>query len=134
MKKALTFIILLVPSLIFCQSKVQFDSFDGWKKNSFTGKMEFVQTFKEKGYLEIDNKKAQVILFNERLNQKELFKFTPFQNPTEDHIIAFGLEDTELMFSFIPQDKIILIKVNDSVIFQFDLTLSDILTLKKEFK
>ncbi|RXJ50429.1 hypothetical protein [Gelidibacter gilvus] len=129
---------LLIIGLFFiksyCQTNINYSNFDAWKQNSSNKKMEHVKTIYESGYIEIDNKRSTAIIYNTKLNQKELFNFTKFIMVENGHVLGFGKLDRQHMLTFIPEDKLLLLKVNDIVIMQFSLSQSDILKLKNEFR
>mgnify|MGYP003640454827 CR=1 FL=1 len=134
MKKIKTLLIIgLISTAGYCQTNIKYSSFDAWRQNSSTKKMEHIKTVHESGYIEIDNKKATAIIYSSKLNQKELFKFTPFQKVENGHFIGFGKVDSQQMLTFIPEDKLLLLKVNDIVVMQFSLNPSDVVHLNKEF-
>jgi hypothetical protein len=124
----------MASTMSFGQTKAAFSSFDAWRQNTTTKKMEFMKTIYETGYLEINKSRSSVIFFNERLNQKELIQFTPFQKVDNGHYLGFGKIDTQQMFTFIPENKLLLIKVNNVVLMQFNLTVSDVSNIKKELQ
>lgn len=134
MKKLFVILIIFFTCVnVNCQTKVNFNSFQAWRQNQATKKMEYLKTIYEKGYLEVNHSNSTVIVYNQKLNQKELLRFTSI-NKTQPsgHYLGFGKDNTQQMFSFIPEDKLILIKVNDIVIMQFEITTIDVQNLKKE--
>ena len=134
MKKPIVLLISwIIYSVSYCQTNINYSSFDAWRQNPSTKKMEHIKSFYESGYIEIDNKKATAIIHNSKTNQKELFLFTPFQKVANGHVIGFGRVDRQQMLTFIPEDRLLLLKVNDIVVMQFSLMQSDIIKLKKEF-
>jgi hypothetical protein len=96
--------------------------------------MKYIKTIYESGHIEFDCKKATVIIYNSKRNQKELFQFTPFRKVSNGHFLGFGKVDVQQMFAFIPEDKMLLLKVNDIVVMKFSLKNSDIYKLKEEFE
>lgn len=131
-------ILLLISCLIYSvgysQTNINYSSFDAWRQSPSTKKMEHIKTIYESGYIELDNKKATAIIYNSKTNQKELFQFTPFRKVANDHFIGFGKFDRQQMLTFIPEDRLLLLKINDIVVMQFSLKQSDIFKLKKEFE
>ena len=123
----------LVSSASYCQTNINYSSFDAWKQNSSTKKKEHIKTIYKSGYIQIDNKRATAIIYNSELNQKELFQFTSFRKVENGHYVGFGKVDNQQMLTFIPEDNHLLLKVNDIIVMQFSLKQSDILKLKKEF-
>jgi len=133
-KRMLLLIICLIHCVSYCQTNINYSSFDAWRQNSLTKKMEHIKTIYESGYIELDNKKATAIIYNSKTNQKELFQFTPFRKVENGHYVGFGKVDSQQMLTFIPEDRLLLLKVNDIVVMQFSLKQSDIFKLKKEFE
>ncbi len=125
-------IICLVSTASYCQTNIKYSSFDAWRQNSTTKKMEHIKTIYESGYIEIDRKKAIAIIYSSKQNKKELFQFTPFQKTENGHSIGFGKIDKQHMLTFIPEDKLLLLKVNDIVVMQFSLNHSDVININKE--
>lgn len=112
---------------------IEYKSFEGWKQNQETKKMEFLKEFNDPGYIQISDDSSSIIIVNSRTNEKELFKFIPFEKTEPSgHYLAFGRENSEYAFTLIPEDKLLLIKVNDVVIFKFDLTQEDLDSIIKE--
>ncbi len=54
-----------------------------------------MKTFFLVGYLEINKSKSAVIIFNKKMNQKELFQFTPFQKVDNGHYLGIGKIDSQ---------------------------------------
>ena len=134
MKKLKAFlIIVMITTASYCQTNINYSSFDAWRQNSSTKKMEHIKTIYNSGYIEIDNERATAIIYNSKLNQKELFQFTSFRKVENGHYLGFGKVDNQQMLTFIPEDSLLLLKVNDVVVMQFSLKQSDIFKLKKEF-
>ncbi len=96
--------------------------------------MEYAKTIYDAGYLEVNKNSGTVVVYNVRLNEKEIFEFDSFMGLEMGHYLGFGKVNTEHMFSFIPEDRLILLKTNDIVIMQFDLTGSDVEKLKNELQ
>lgn len=96
--------------------------------------MEFVKTLYEPGYIEINKKNSTAIVYNRNKNQKELFQFMNYKRVDNGHYIAFGRVNNQQMITIIPEDKLLLLKVNDIVIMQFSLNSSDVVKLKNELK
>lgn len=133
MKKLKALLIIgMVSTASFCQTNIKYSSFDAWRQNLSTKKMEQIKTIYESGYIEIDNKKAIVIVYSSKQNKKELFQFSPFQKTKNGHFIGFGKIDKQLMLTFIPEDKLLLLKVNDIVVMQFSLNQSDVVNINNE--
>lgn len=131
----LTLVIILFLRLTgTAQTKVDFSKIDAWRQNINTKKMEHVRTIYDSGYLEVNKSSAKVIVYNARLNEKEIFQFDSFLSLEMGHYLAFGKVNLEQMFNFIPEDRLILLKTNDVVIMQFDLTETDVLKLKSELQ
>lgn len=133
-KLAILLVLSLMTSTGYSQVKVNFSSFDAWKQNTSTKKMGHIKTVYESGYIEIDKKNASAIVYNNRLNQKEFFQFTPYKRVKSGHYLGFGIVDSQQMLTFIPEDKLLLLKVNDVVLMQFSLSHSDVVNLKNELK
>ncbi|MFK5878498.1 MAG: hypothetical protein QM478_03265 [Flavobacteriaceae bacterium] len=134
MKKLTLIFFVLLSIMSYGQTKVNFSSFDAWKQNSTSKKMEFAKKINEPGYIEFNNENSTVIVFNIRRNQKELFQFMPFKKVDGGHYIGFGKVDTKQMMTFIPQDKLLFLKVNDIVIMKFDLSITDTENILSELK
>jgi hypothetical protein len=135
MKKLISFLPFLCLSIaLIAQTKVNFSKFDAWRQNSTTKKMEYAETFYDSGYIEVNKAAATVIVYNNRLNQKEVFQFQEFMGLEMGHYLAFGKVNSEYMFNFVPEDKLLLLKTNEVVIMQFDLTSADVLKLKLELQ
>lgn len=132
MKKLFVLAFTFLSILSYGQARVNFSSFDAWKQNSTSKKMEFVKKLNEPGYLEINNENSTVIVFNKKRNQKELFQFMTFRKVDGGHYIGFGKIDTHQMMTFIPQDKLLLLKVNDVVVMKFDLSSIDVENILRE--
>ena len=132
-KQILLLISCLIYSVGYCQTNINYSSFDAWRQNSSTKKMEHIKTIYKSGYIEIDNERATAIIYNSEFNQKELFQFTSFRKVENGHYLGFGKVDNQQMLTFIPEDSLLLLKVNDIVVMQFSLKQSDIFKLKKEF-
>ena len=131
-KQILLLISCLIYSVGYCQTNINYSSFDAWRQNSSTKKMEHIKTIYKSGYIEIDNERATAIIYNSEFNQKELFQFTSFRKVENGHYLGFGKVDNQQMLTFIPEDSLLLLKVNDIVVMQFSLKQSDIFKLKKE--
>ena len=116
---SLSFLLTFTAIFAYGQTKINFSSFDAWRQNSTTKKMEYLKTIYESGYLEINKVNSTVIVYNNKLKQKELFQFTPFKKVANNHYIGFA---SKQMFTFIPDDKLLLLKVNDIVIMKFSPT------------
>jgi hypothetical protein len=131
-KHILTTSLILLALTSFGQVKVQFSSFDAWRQNTSTKKMEFIKKFSEPGYIELNKEKSTLILYNKRKNQKELFQFMPIRKVDGGHYLGFGKVDTQQMITIIPQDKLLLLKVNDIVVMKFDLSNINVANIIRE--
>ena len=70
MKKPIVLLISwIIYSVSYCQTNINYSSFDAWRQNPSTKKMEHIKSFYESGYIEIDNKKATAIIHNSKTNQ-----------------------------------------------------------------
>lgn len=112
---------------------VKFSSFDAWKQNTTTKKMKFVRTINQGGTISINKGSNDVIVSNSETGEKELLSFFKLEKQDMGHVIGFGDINSELMFNFIPEDKLLLIKINDVMIFKFSLSLKDTQSIKTLF-
>jgi hypothetical protein len=133
-KQIITASLILITLMGFGQEKVQYSSFDAWRQNTTTKKMEFIKTIHDSGYVELNNGDSTVIVYSKKNNKKELFQFMPFREVDGGHYLGFGKVDTQKMMTFIPQDRLLLLKVNDVVVMKFDLSSTDVVNITRELK
>lgn len=124
-------LIIVASSMSYGQTSVSFASFEAWRQNEDTKKMEYLKTIKDSGYLNMSQDNTTIEVHNNRLNESELIEFNSFENIDNGHMIGFGVEKHK-SFSFIPEDRLFLIQVNDIIIMRFNLTSSDVERLKQE--
>ena len=136
MKKTILIIAILLPLASFSQVQIEYFSFDAYRKIPNSQNVEFIRTIHKKGYFEINKAEATVIVYHDSSKSKELFEFIPFtkgERTDIEHYLGYGKKDSTIALNFIPEFKIISLKVNDEIIHLFQLNHFNASNIQREF-